>query len=154
MVVQDTNGYDIYKIFEDLFLSTDEREEKILEGIQSEDLCKIRSGASNKPDSGVDAETKLVTIYKNKYRINLDHQILTDHGAFYPQVLYNDVLFELTLASEAQVVMGSDPSRFVYKLTNIQLEYKVIRDKYLADEATSTYSYGKEFAFDLLEEQC
>ena len=34
-VVQDTNWYDIYNIFEDLFLSTDECEEKILEGIQS-----------------------------------------------------------------------------------------------------------------------
>ena len=138
-IVQDTNGYDIYKIFEDLFLSTDEREEKILEGIQSVNLCKIRSGAGNKPTSGVDAENKLETIYKNIYRINLDHQILTDHGAFYPQALYNDLLFELTLAPASQVVMGSDASKLVYKLTNIQLEYEVIRSKYLADEATSTY---------------
>ena len=53
--VQDTNGYDIYKIFKDFFLSTDEREEKILEGIQSTNLNKIRSGAGNKPSSGVDA---------------------------------------------------------------------------------------------------
>ena len=36
--VQDTSSYDIYKIFEDLFLSVDEREEKLLEGIQSEKL--------------------------------------------------------------------------------------------------------------------
>ena len=36
----------------------------------------------------------------------------------------------------------------MYKLTNIQLEYKVIRSKHLADEATSTYTYGKEFAYD------
>ena len=63
-VIQDTNGYDIYKTFEDLFLSTDEREEKILEGIQSEDLCKIRSGSIGKPTSGMDAENKLETIYK------------------------------------------------------------------------------------------
>ena len=48
--VQDTVGYSIYKIFEDLFLSTDERDEMIMEGIQSVDLCKIRSGASDKKD--------------------------------------------------------------------------------------------------------
>ena len=66
-VVQDTNGYDIYKIFEDLFLSTDGREEKILEGIQSTNLSKIRSGAGDKPTSGVDVKKKkLETIYKNK----------------------------------------------------------------------------------------
>jgi len=47
-VLQDTVGYDIYKIFEDLFLSEHERESKILEGIQSQDLCKIRSNSGDK----------------------------------------------------------------------------------------------------------
>ena len=149
-VVQDTNGYDICKIFEDLFLSSDEREEKILEGIQSEDLCNFRPDASDKKKAGVDAENKLESIYKNKYRINLDHQILTDHGVFYPQALYNDFLFELTLAPASQVVRGSDPSQLVYKLTDIQLEYEIIRSKQLADEATSFYTHGKEFAYDLV----
>ena len=149
-VVQDTDGYDIYKIFEDLFLSSDGREEKILEDIQSVDLCKIRSNAGEKKISGVDAENKLESIYKNKYRINLDHQILTDHGVFYPQALYNDLLFELTLAPAPQVVRGSDTSKLVYKLTNIQLEYKVIRSKQLADKVTSFYTHGKEFAYDLV----
>ena len=148
--VQDTNGYDIYKIFKDLFLSTDVRKEKISEGIQSTNLNKIRSNSGDKPTSGVDAENKLETIYKNKYKINLDHQILTDHGAFYPQALYNDLTFELTLAKAAQVVRGSDASKLVYKLNNIQLEYEVIRSKSLADEAASTYSYGKEFAYDYI----
>ena len=146
--VQDTCGYDIYKIFEDLFLSTDERTNMLSEGIQRVDLCKIRSGAGDKKTSGVDAETKLETIYKNKYRIRLDHQILTDHGVFYLQALYNNLVFELTLAPASQVVRGSDPSKLVYKLENIQLEYETIRSKQLADEATSTYTNGKEFAYD------
>ena len=34
--LQDTVGYDIYKTFEDLFLSEDERNNMILDGIQSE----------------------------------------------------------------------------------------------------------------------
>ena len=148
--VQDTDGYDIYKIFEDLFLSVEERANMISEGIQSEDLCKIRSGAGDKKTSGVDAETKLETIYKNKYRINLDHQILTDHGVFYPQALYNDLVFELTLAPADQVVLGPDAKKLVYKLENIQLEYETIRSKSAADEATSTYTNGKEFAYDLI----
>ena len=147
-ILQDTNRYDIYKIFEDLFLSEDEREENILEGIQSEKLCKIRSNAGDKDLSGVDAENALESVYKNKYRIVLDHQVLTDHGDFYRQALYNSLNFELTLAPAFQVVKGSDTSQLVYKLTNIQLEYKAIRSKHLADKATSTYTYGKEFAYD------
>ena len=79
--IQDTNGYDIYEIFKDLFLSVDEHhEEMLLEGIQNTKLSKIRSGAGDKPTSGVDTENALESIYKNNYKINLDHQILTDHG--------------------------------------------------------------------------
>ena len=148
--VQDTDGYDIYKIFEDLFLSADERANMLSEGIQSVDLCRIRSGAGDKKTSGVDDENKLQSVYGNKYRINLDHPILTGLGVFYPQALYNDLVFELTLASAYQVVRGSDANKLVYKLENIQLEYETIRSKSLADEATSTYASGKDFAYDLV----
>jgi len=117
--LQDTVDYDIYKIFEDLFLSQEKRDDMILEGIQSEDLCKIRSGAGDKKTSGVKTENQLNAIFGEKYRINLDHQILTDHGIFYPQALYNDLVFELTLAPASQVVRGSDPTKLKYKLTNI-----------------------------------
>ena len=148
--VQETNGYDIYKIFEDLFIPLHERANMLSEGIQSLDLCKIRSGASDKKTSGVDEENALNAVYGTKYRINLDHPILTDHGVFYPQALYNDLDFELTLAPAGQVVNGSDPSKLGYKLENIELEYEVIRSKTLADEATSSYNSGKEFAYDLV----
>ena len=58
--LQDTVGYDIYKIFEDLFLSVEARQNMLLEGIQSMDLCKIRSNAGYKKSSGVDTEKKAV----------------------------------------------------------------------------------------------
>ena len=53
--LQDTVGYDIYKTFEDLFLSEDERNNIISDGIQSEDFCKICSSAGDQNTSGVDA---------------------------------------------------------------------------------------------------
>ena len=148
--IQYTDGYGIYKTFEDLFLSRDERDNMLREGIQSFDLCKIRSGAGDKKTSGVDAENALNAVYGTKYRINLDHPILTDHGVFYPQALYNDLFFDITLASAHEVVKGPDGTKLGYKLENIQLEYEVIRSKDLADEAASTYASGKEFAYDLV----
>ena len=84
--------YDVYKTFSDLFLPGEKRDNVVPEGIQSEDLCKIRSGSGDKKSSGVDAEKKLNEVYGTKYRINLDHQILTDHGIFYLQALYNDLV--------------------------------------------------------------
>ena len=113
------------------------------EGIQSEDLCKIRSNLGDKKTSGVDAENKLNEVYGSKYRINLDHQILPDHRVFYPHALYNDLVFELALAPASQVVRGADTTKLKYKLTNIQLEYEMVRSKKLAEEATEIYTSGK-----------
>ena len=147
--VQETAGYDIYKLFEDLFLSKDERENMLREGIQDTALNKLRSDAGDKDTSNAGRNT-LNAVYGAKYCINLDHPILTDHGVFYPQALYNDLVFELTLAPASQVVKGSDPAKLGYKLENIELEYEVIRSKPLAEEAVSTYASGKEFAYDLV----
>ena len=100
--------------------------------------------------SGVDAKNKLAAVYKQKYKINLDHQILTSNGIFYPHALVKDLTFELTLAPASQVVLGSDPNKLVYNLKNIQLEYRRIRSKQLADHATTIYTNGKGFAYDLV----
>ena len=87
----------------------------VAEGIQSKKLSHIRSGAAHKPTSGVDAENKLVKVYVKKYRINLHHQILTDHGVFYPQALYTDLVFDFILASAEQVVIESDKTKLKIK---------------------------------------
>ena len=147
-VLEETVGYDIYKTFSDLFLPGEKRDNMVPEGIQSEDLCKIRSNSGDKKTSGVGAENKLNKIYGAKYRINLDHQILTDHGVFYPQALYNDLVFEVTLAPASQVVRSSDQTKLKYMLNNIQLEYEMIRSEDLAEQAAGIYTSGKEFLYD------
>ena len=125
--LHDTVGYDIFKIWEDLFLAQVDRDNMLLEGIQTEKLYKIRSDAGDKETTGVDAENALEAVFGTKYRITFDHQILTDHGIFYPQALFNQLVFELTLAHGSQVVKGSDTTKLKYKLTNIQLQYEIIR---------------------------
>ena len=142
-ILQDTAEYDLF-----CFLSQEERDKRIQEGIQSEDLCKIRSNAGDKKTSGVDEEKKINQFYGPKYRIRLDHEILTDHGVFYPHTLYEDLEFELDLADASQVVRGSDTTKLKYKLTNIQIEYETIHSKEMADEANSVYSSGKEFTYE------
>ena len=147
-VLEQTVGYDIYKIFEDLFLSQEKREDMILEGIQGEDLCKIRSGAGDKKPSSVDAENKLEEILGKRYRLRPNKQILTDHGILYPQALYSDFKFEIKLAPASQVVKGSDTSQLKYKLINIELEYEMILSTTLATEAEKVYTSGKVIVFD------
>ena len=91
---------------------------------------------------------KLEEVYGKKYGSNLDHQILTDHGVFYPQALYTDLVFKVSLAPASQVVKGTDPTKLKYKLTNIELEYEMIRSEELANDATSAYTGGKGFLND------
>ena len=45
--LEDTKDYDVYKTFSDLFLPGEKRDNMVPEGIQSEDLCKIRSGSGD-----------------------------------------------------------------------------------------------------------
>ena len=61
--LEDTVDYDVYKTFSDLFLPGEKHDNMMPEGIQSEDLCKIRSGAGDAKTSGVDAEKKLNEVY-------------------------------------------------------------------------------------------
>ena len=54
---QDTLGYDIYNIYEDLFLPLHEHHNNMLmEGIQTEKLCKIRLKAGDEETMGMDAK--------------------------------------------------------------------------------------------------
>ena len=147
-IVQDTDGYDLFKLWEDLFLTENERANMFREGIQSEDLSKIRCSAGDKKTLGVDKENKLNEVYGKMYRIPLDHDILKDHGAFFPRALSDELLFELRLAPAGSVVKGSDPTKLSYQLTDIQLEYEVIHSQKLADEALSNYKNGKRFMYE------
>ena len=58
-ILGDTVDYDVYKTFSDLFLPGEKSDNMVPEGIQSEDLCKIRSGTGDAKTSGVEAERSL-----------------------------------------------------------------------------------------------
>ena len=112
-------------------------------------ICaRSAQGRETRKPRGVAAENKLNQIYGKKYELNLDHQILTGHGIFYPQALFNDLKFQITLAQAAQVVRGSDATKLKYRLANIELQYEIIESQTLAAEAESVLSSGKEFAYD------
>ena len=81
-IAQDTDGYDLIKLCEDLFLTENERTSMFREGIQSDDLSKIRCYAEDMKKSGDVKENKFIDVYQNKCRIPLNHKILKDHGVF------------------------------------------------------------------------
>ena len=72
-IAQDTDGYDLFKLFEDLFLTENERTSMFREGIQSDDLSKIRCYAEDMKKSGDVKENKFIDVYQNKCGIPLRH---------------------------------------------------------------------------------
>ena len=56
----------LFKLYEDLFLTENERVGMFSEGIQSFDLSKMRYNAEDKK-SGFEKENKLNDVYQNKY---------------------------------------------------------------------------------------
>ena len=91
----------------------------------------------------------MATLHNKKYCIPLDHPILTDHGVFYSKSLPHPLKFEITLAPVPDVVVFSDTTKPpTYTITNIELEYRCISSKFLADQAQAAYKTNRAFFYE------
>ena len=147
--LQTTERYDLFQTYHDLFL--EDREDRLKQGISSENMRKLRTNAGDK--STTDAkEVTLPTIHNEKYVIPLDHTVLSDHGALYPKALPHPLLFEITIPKVDQIVNHDKKEKEktppTYKLTNIELEYRCIMSEDLSSEAMTSYKVGKGFYYE------
>ena len=109
-ILQDTQLYDLLQTYNDLFLSKEEREDRLKQGISYVNMRKLRTNAGDKVTSDT-GEVALASVHNTKYRIPLDHPVLNDHEVFYPKALPNHLIFELTFAQVADIVIYSDVTR-------------------------------------------
>ena len=147
-ILQDTQRYDLLKTYNDLFLSKEEREDRLKQGISSVNMRKLRTNAGDKvtTDAG---EVALALVHNTKYRIALDHPVLNNHGVFYPKVLPNHLLFELTFEQVVDIVIYSDVTKAPnYTITNLELEYQCISSDSLANQAKGSYQSKKGFFYE------
>ena len=146
--LQDTQRYDLFKTYHDLFLSTKERDDHLQQGISNLNTRKLRTNAGDKDIVNTN-EVALAAIHGTKHSIPLDHPILNDHGVFYPKALSHPLMFEITLASVSEIVTYSSSTPApTYTITNLELEYSLISSNYLAGEAAASYQVGKGFLYE------
>ena len=147
--LQETERYDLFQTYHDLFL--EDRDDRLRQGISSENIRKLRTNAGDK-DTSKTKEVSLATIHNEKYVIPLDHTVLSDHGAFYPKALPHPLLFEITLPKVDNIVnhdkKEKDKTPPTYKINNLELEYRCITSEYLANEAMTSYQVGKGFLYE------
>ena len=125
-----------------------DREDKLRQGISSENMRRLRTNAGDKVTSNA-KEVALAAIHNTKYYIPIDHPILNDHNVFYPRTLSQPLSFEITFASVADVVVFSDQTKPPnYKITNLELEYQCIQSEYLAKQAAEKYQVGRGFLYE------
>ena len=146
--LQDTQRYDLFQTYHDLFLTDEEREDRLKQGISSENMRKLRTNAGDKKTQDVKEEA-LSKVHNTKYRTPLNHPILNDHGVFYPKALDHHLIFEITLAPVNDIVVFSDTTKTpTYSIKNLELEYSSISSEYLAREAQAAYQVGKGFFYE------
>jgi hypothetical protein len=95
------------------------RKNLVLQWLSStSNLRKLRASAG---DAGktVGKENVLLTAYGKKHAIPLDFEIYSDHGPFYPNVINEDFIREITFNDAKYVVSASDATGIGYAVTNI-----------------------------------
>ena len=147
-VLQDTKRHDLFYTYHDSFLPKTERTKRLRQGISSENMRKLRTGAGDASTSDA-GQVSLGKIYGKRYHIPINHPILDDHGVFYPRSLRETLSFEIRLAPVFDVIITSDSSKGqTYQLKNMELEYTTISSEYLAQEAAGAYNSGKGFFYE------
>ena len=70
-------------------------------------------------------------------------------GFFYPKSLPHPLKFEICLAPVSDVVVFSDTTKPpTYTITNLELEYRCISNKFLADQAQAAYKNNHVFFYE------
>ena len=147
-IVYDLSNYNIFMKYKDLWLTKEQRENRIFQGIQSSKLRKVRSGIEVTDSTN---EKLLYTIFGKKYKIPLDLEILTQHAPLYTYALHSDIIIEITFVDEAYPIVSSKKDDINYQLNNICLEYDTIENEMLANTVESLYNQGYVFMYDFVQ---
>ena len=115
--------------YKDLYLTKQEREEKLLQGIQSAKDFKARVGATKADGTALTltkAENAIKKAVSNQCSIPFDFDFFK-HPT-YPYGLREDLIARLELNSAEKILLASGDTAATYKISDIALEYDAIFD--------------------------
>ena len=121
------NNSDIYDKYKDLYLSKKEREQKLLQGIQSTNGLKARVGANGIALTVTTLNNAIKKTFDNRFVIPLDFDFFKH--PVYPYGLREDLIVRLELNSAAKVILCSGDTSATCKLSDISLEYDATFDE-------------------------
>ena len=136
--VQNIQDFDIWTLYQDLWLTAKERSDLIEQGVDQEATTnKIRISAHNAEAGASGTEKAIAKTYGNRFCIPLDAFELTKYLPFYQQGLGDRLSFVLHFAPYGNVIKDAGSGSGVtakaadgeYQISNICLEFdKVVHD--------------------------
>ena len=147
--VYQNTGESILEVYKDLWRSDVDRENRQQYGIANENVRKLISKHDSadkaaKTDGVLD--TTIAGIY-DRMKIPLG-KILCDNGPFAPYGMC-DFVYEITLPTSEKIMEAQANEKIgEYRLTDLLLEYDVIRSAGLAESVRGTYNTGRSFPYN------
>ena len=135
-------------MYNDLYLSEKEREEKLLQGIQSASGLKTRAGAKKAHGKALTLTTQENAIKKtfNKsFSVSLDFDFFIH--PVYPYGLKEHLIVKLELNSSEKVILCTGDTSATYKLSDISLENDAIFDEPYATTLGEMYTGTTSFLY-------
>ena len=135
------NNSDIYDTYKDLYLSEKERQEKLVQGIQSANGLNAPVDAKKVDSTAMTVTTQENAIKKTddkRFAIPLDFDFF--RHPVYPYGLKENSIVKLELNSSEKVTLYARDTSATYKLSDILLEYDAIFDEPYATTIGEMYT--------------
>ena len=130
---------DVWGCYKDLWLTKDQLKNMVFQGIESDNIGKLRMNAGDKAAGENDGKDKAIAdAYGTRFCIPLDFELLTDHMPFYQAGLGDRLSYELTFNNYSRVLLSSDTD-CKYTISGISLEYEMVTHPELARTIRNMY---------------
>ena len=147
--VYQNTGESMLEVYKDLWRSDVDRENRQDFGIANENVRKLISGDDSankaaKTDGVLDAT---IADMCDRMKIPLG-KILCDNGPYAP---YNmcDFVYDITLPKSEKIMEAqTNEETGTYRLTDLQLEYDVIKSEGLSNNVRESYNEGRSFPYN------
>jgi len=88
----------------------------------------------------------IIDVYKNRYIIPLDFEAISNHMPLSSNL---EVSFELTISEIKYMLNYPEAAKHPsFRIKELKLEYKTVRDKQLQQEISNALTAGEQFFFD------
>ena len=122
--VQSIDDADVLFCYTDLWLSTNERDDLVGQGIQTPNVAKLRVKAGDASEAKK-KEVALAATFKNRFYVPLDFELLHSHLPFHQSSFNDGLSYEIYFNDYSEVIISSDTNA-VYTITDISLEYEIV----------------------------